>query len=791
MTAQINSLTETSGTTTAAPRMPWTLPPAFAAMQPYAQWFIYRLHHRDANGKYQKEPIDARTRAKPLRDCGGIKMCADWATVAQVAAELQASAPVGEFYVPGFYFTASDPFWFLDIDGCVIRDAQGQLAWSSLAIELLNAFPNAARERSSSQQGWHVIGSGKAPKHACKNISNKVEFYTEDRGVALTGIDASGNAAADYSTSLPWLIERFFQLNATSDRGAEWTSEPRADWHGPDDDAALINIALRTRSPGAVFGVKASFKDLWNANETKLARAYPSPSGDTWDRSGADQALANHLAFYTGCNCERMERLMRESPLTRDKWDRADYLRNTILKACAVTKNRYNDGKRVVPAGAPVPATNAATPGIGLDDFHAYLPDHAYIFIPTREPWPAASVDAAVKPWPDGMKPSAWLDSARPIHQMTWAPGEPMVITNRVAADGGWIHRDGTNTFNLYRPPVIQPGDASLATPWLELLRCIYPNDADHLVKWFAHRRQRPDDKINHALVFGGSPGIGKDTIMEPLKQAVGPWNFKEVAPKDLLGDFNPHVKAVVLRVSEARDSGDMSRFALYEHCKTLLACPPDVLRCNEKNLREHAVFNKLGVVFTTNHPDGLYLAANDRRHYVAWSERERTEFSEDYWKAFYAWLHTGGLNHVVAYLDTVDLTGFDPKAPPPLTPAFWAMVDAGRAPEEGEMTDALEKLNYPPALTLDQLVAAAGIGEFQSWLRDRRNRKQIGHRLRSLGYEPVRNDADKHDGQWRVNGKRQTIYARKDLPERARLAAAAELCRVSLNVGGVGGFPS
>lgn len=779
MVTNTSSLTNASDTPPVCPMPPWTLPPAFAAMQSYAQWFIYRLHGRDAaSGKYEKEPIDPRTRKMPPKGKGGISMCVDWAAVAQVGAELQGAAVNGDQYVPGFYFTAADPFWFLDIDHCVIRDASGQPAWSPLALELLKAFEHAARERSSSQQGWHVIGCGAVPAHGCKNGSNGLEFYTEGRGIAVTGVDASGNAAADYGASMSWLVERFFPPSAATDGGAEWTSEPRSDWHGPDDDDALIQIAMRSRSAKVEFGGKASLKDLHTAKADKLAKVFPSSSGDAWDRSSADLALANHWAFWTGCNCERMERLMLVSELHREKWEgRPGYVRETILKACATTRSCYNDGKGVV-AGAPMPAANAAASGIGLDDFHAYLPDHAYIFVPTREVWPAAGVDASVKPWPDGIKPSMWLDGARPVHQMTWVPGEPMVIAQRVAADGGWIHREGTNTFNLYRPPSIQPGDASNAAPWLDLLRYVYPDDADHIVKWFAHRRQRPGEKVNHALVFGGAPGIGKDTIMEPLKQAVGAWNFKEVAPGDLLADFNPHVKAVVLRVSEARDSGDMSRFALYEHCKTLLACPPDVLRCNEKNLREHAVFNVVGVVFTTNHREGLYLPADDRRHYVMWSERDQMDFPATYWTEIYGWYHAGGFNHVAAYLDAVDLTGFDPKATPPKTPAFWAMVDAGRAPEEGEMADALEKLGNPPAVTIMLLQEAAGFAsEFQRWLADPRNRRQLPHKLGATGYVPVPNGAA-IDRLWKVGGKRQAIYGRKELTERDRLAAAAVLCR-------------
>jgi hypothetical protein len=144
--------------------------------------------------------------------------------------------------------------------------------------------------------------------------------------------------------------------------------------------------------------------------------------------------------------------------------------------------------------------------------------------------------------------------------------------------------------------------------------------------------------------------------------------------------------------VSEARDLGDVDRYAFYDHMKVYTAAPPDVLRCDEKNVREYAVPNVCGVVITTNHKtDGLYLPADDRRHYVAWSEATREQFPTDYWTRLYGWYESGGHGHVAAYLQQFDLSGFDAKAPPPKTPAFYDIVDANRAPEDAELADAIE----------------------------------------------------------------------------------------------------
>jgi hypothetical protein len=204
-----------------------------------------------------------------------------------------------------------------------------------------------------------------------------------------------------------------------------------------------------------------------------------------------------------------------------------------------------------------------------------------------------------------------------------------------------------------------------------------------------------------------------------------------------LLGRFNGFLKSVILRVSEARDLGEVNRYSFYDHLKAMTAAPPDVLRIDEKHLREYCVPNVCGVVITTNHKtDGIFLPADDRRHYVAWSELTKDDFQAEYWTKLWRWYDQGGDRHVAAYLASLDLAGFDPKAPPPKTQAFWDIVDASRAPEDAELADVLDKLNNPPALTLTDAQGAAS-GDFEDWLRDRKSRRQIPHRFEQCGSSP------------------------------------------------------
>jgi hypothetical protein len=87
---------------------------------------------------------------------------------------------------------------------------------------------------------------------------------------------------------------------------------------------------------------------------------------------------------------------------------------------------------------------------VTIGDFYAYMPMHCYIFSPSREMWPASSVNARISRVPVDDKKilaSTWLDKNRAVEQMTWAPGEPMMIRDRLIADGGWIERQRRKLF--------------------------------------------------------------------------------------------------------------------------------------------------------------------------------------------------------------------------------------------------------------------------------------------------------------------------------------------------------
>jgi hypothetical protein len=228
--------------------------------------------------------------------------------------------------------------------------------------------------------------------------------------------------------------------------------------------------------------------------------------------------------------------------------------------------------------------------GASLEDFYAYRLTHSYLYVPTGDLWPGASVNNHLPPVrvPGSEKPvsaTAWLDKNRFVQQMAWAPGKTQLIEGQLIKDGGWIRHEDGRCFNLYQPPPCFPGNPSKADKWVRHVKRVYPNDADHIIMYLAHRVQQPGEKINHALLLGGAPGIGKDTIVEPVKRAIGHWNFGEVSPQDMFASFNRAQRSIILRV--------------YDRMKTVIAAPPDVLKINEKFLREYYVVCSVIITIT------------------------------------------------------------------------------------------------------------------------------------------------------------------------------------------------
>lgn len=301
---------------------------ALGGMVGIPQFFLWRMDWHDGKQKYLKRPchLDGRSLAE------GESSFDLWVPYETACAALAALPSHGALaYTLGFYMTPGCGYWFLDLDNCV---ANGEC--SPFANALVQRFPGAFLEYSSSGNGVHVIGRGDAPDHGCKNSAHNLEFYTEGRGIAFNRAGVAwGSADTMHQLAVCSLVTDYFPPD---DEIADYVprSGPRDDWKGPTDDAELLQRAMRSTSAAAAFGGKATFAQLYR--------------GEVEQNNEHDMALAAHLAFWTGCDEARIERLMLASGLVRPKWHtrRRDltYLTFSIRRACARCERVYREPER-------------------------------------------------------------------------------------------------------------------------------------------------------------------------------------------------------------------------------------------------------------------------------------------------------------------------------------------------------------------------------------------------------------------------------------------------------------
>ena len=236
------------------------------------------------------------------------------------------------------------------------------------------------------------------------------------------------------------------------------------------------------------------------------------------------------------------------------------------------------------------------------------------------------------------------------------------------------VSLEGRQCLNTWTPSTLAPAEGD-ASPWLDLFKHMRmkPEEAEHVLDYFAFMLQHPGRKINHGLVLGGAHGIGKDTLLEPVKRAVGYHNVGTPGGELLLSQFNDWAagkKLVVFQevaVASRREAKDI------EHkLKPVLAAPPSSLSIHPKGLPVYEVPNLLQLVVVTNDRHPLHVSSGDRRYFMTWAQwkpniRERKQWAP-FWSDFHRWLDTGGDAVVLSYLLNRDVSAFDPGAAPPVT---------------------------------------------------------------------------------------------------------------------------
>lgn len=258
-------------------------------------------------GRIKKVPVNPLT--------GGGAMSNNPATWTDFNTALNAS---GQYSGIGFMFGNCEYFG-VDIDGVGEELEAYRQGGENIISEFVNTLQSYT-ELSQSGKGIHIICKGSLPKGGRRR--GNVEMYEEGRFFVMTGNCCTEYAdITDCTESIKGLHEKYI--------GGGREPQPRI--------ASAINLQTADEIVRAACNAKngGNFKALYSGDITGYA-----------SQSEADMALCNMLAFWTGCDADKMDAIFRASGLMRDKWDRrqsgSTYGALTIQKAIAGCSQVYS-----------------------------------------------------------------------------------------------------------------------------------------------------------------------------------------------------------------------------------------------------------------------------------------------------------------------------------------------------------------------------------------------------------------------------------------------------------------
>jgi hypothetical protein len=650
----------------------------------------------------------------------------------------------------GFVFTESDPFFFIDID-----DAYSDGFWSPIAIEICARFPGCAMEVSYSGKGLHIFGVGTPDfEHRNKNSALNIEIYTRDRFAALTGVGARGSAFQDAGAALSDFLREYFHKPPETVPETGWTATPRPDWAGPDDDAELLRIAMRSKSAAATFGGGVSFRELYEVDADALGRRFPASRPEGFDWSSADAALLSHLAFYTGANCERMERMFGASKLAnRDKWrDRSDYRERSILNAASSCRNVYRNEKYIISSKTVAgirtgPQFYNIEAQLELFRGCVYVIGPHRIFTPGRGMLKSEQFKAVF-----GGRWFAIATEGKPTKNAFETFTENQLYDFPLADDtcfrpetgsGEIIAEEGRALVNIYEPIETLSVEMDVS-PFLDLLSKLLPDETDRtiLLSYLAAVIQHPGVKFQWAPLIQGVEGNGKTFLITALSRAIGMRYTHIPKAADLRGNgikFNGWLYGkLFVGIEELTADAMMGvQQALNEWVTN------EFIEFQFKGGHQFVGDNRANFLFLANFKDVFRITENNRRYCPFYTAQQKKRdlrehgMSGPYFPKLYDWARkSNGWAGISHYLKNYRIDErFNPAGKRQRAPETTSTREAFKSSLSDEEQEVLEAVAQDRMGFRNGWISSVALDRLFSDLKLRVSRNKRKSMLENLGY--------------------------------------------------------
>ena len=224
--------------------------------------------------------------------------------------------------------------------------------------------------------------------------------------------------------------------------------------------------------------------------------------------------------------------------------------------------------------------------------------------------------------------------------------------------------RDVENAYNLWRGFACDSISGDKHQSFLEHVRVNVCSENEeyynYLVGWMARLVQAPDSTGEVAVVLRGKRGTGKSFFAKTLGRLFGRHYLQVSDSKHLVGSFNSHLRDTVLLFGdEAFFAGDKRHESVL---KTLVT--EEHLVIEGKGVDAEAAPNFVHLILASNE-DWVVPAGLDERRFFVMEVSDKNKMNFTYFKRINDDLNDGGLEHLLHYLRTYDLSTYEVRNVP------------------------------------------------------------------------------------------------------------------------------
>lgn len=255
----------------------------------------------------------------------------------------------------------------------------------------------------------------------------------------------------------------------------------------------------------------------------------------------------------------------------------------------------------------------------------------------------------------------AWSGRAQ-VTALTYRPGHPEYVDGKLNLWKGWGVAPCAGSIDLWSRLLdhLFCGAEAGAREWFE--------------RWCAYPLQHPGEKMyTAACIWGAARGTGKTLAAYTLKRLYGE-NALEIRSEHLHGAFNEWARNRQLIIgdeitgSDRRADADRLKGLVTQHQVTI----------NSKYVPAYVLPDCINYLFTSNHPDALFVDEGERRYFI--HEVTVDPLPQAFYTEYDAWYKSSDVGALFSHLLALDLGDFNPCARAFKTSSAVRMVEETRS---------------------------------------------------------------------------------------------------------------